>query len=65
MSQLQDILRQLDILINQRTSKDEAMELIVQALHAIASDHQHLKSKVGDVPFSSAKALQADKGGVG
>jgi hypothetical protein len=65
MSQLHDVLRQLDIVMSQRSGKDEAMELIVQALHAIASDHRHLKSKVGDVPFSSAKALQANKGGVG
>jgi hypothetical protein len=65
MSQLQEILRQLDILMSQRSGKDESMELIVQALHAIASDHQHLKSKVGDVSFSSAKVHQANKGGVG
>jgi hypothetical protein len=65
MSELQDILSQLDALISQRSGKDEAIELIVRALHLIVSDHHTLKSKVGNVPFSKGSADQAIKGGVG
>jgi hypothetical protein len=65
MSDLQDILRQLDTLISQRSGNDEAIELIVRALHSIASEHYTLKSKVGSVPFSTSSAAQAIKGGVG
>ena len=65
MSELHDILGQLDTLMSQRSSKDEAIELIVRALHSMASEHHTLKSKVGSVPFSSGSADQAIKGGVG
>ncbi len=65
MSDLQNILRQLDTLISQRSGKDEAIELIVRALHSIASEHHTLKSKVGNVPFSTGSADQAIKGGMG
>ena len=65
MSDLQDMLRQLDTLISQRSGKDKAIELIVRALHSIASEHQTLKSKVGNVPFSTGSADQAVKGGMG
>jgi hypothetical protein len=65
MSDLQDILRQLDTLISQRSGRDEAIDLIVRALHSIASEHHTLKSKVGNFPFSTGSADQAIKGGVG
>jgi hypothetical protein len=65
MSELNNILCQIDTLMSQRSDKDEAIELIVRALHSIASDHHTLKSKVGNVPFSTGSADQAIKGGVG
>jgi 20S proteasome alpha/beta subunit len=65
MSELQDILRQLDTLISQRSDKDEAIKLVVRALHSIASDHHTLKSKVGSAPFSTGSADPAIKGAVG
>ena len=51
MSKLQDILDQLDRIMSQRTTKDEAVDLIVKAVHEIASDHHALKSKVGESAF--------------
>lgn len=64
MSKLQDILDQLDSIMSQRTTKDEAVDLIVKALHEIASDHHALKSKVGGTPFSPSHVHEGLKGGV-
>lgn len=65
MSDLQDVLGQLDVLVTRRSTKDEAIELILRALHLIASDHKTLKSKVGTVPFSASATSEATKGGMG
>ena len=65
MSDLQDVLGQLDVLVTRRSTKDEAIELILRALHLIASDHKTLKSKVGTVPLSASATSEATKGGMG
>ena len=64
MNKLQDILDQLDRIMSQRATNDEAIDLIVKALHAIASDHHALKSKVGEAPFSPSRVHEGFKGGV-
>ena len=64
MSKLQDILDQLDSIMSQRATKDEAIDLIVKALHEIASDYHALKSKVGETPFSPSRVHEGLKGGV-
>jgi hypothetical protein len=64
MTKLQEILTELDAVVGRRTEKDEAIGLIIKALHEIASDHHELHSKIGGAPFTPSNVHDGLKGGV-
>ena len=64
MSMLKETLERLDVLMRSRTGDDEALELIVRALHDIASEHSNIRSKVGGTPFTPGHVQASLEGGV-